>query len=755
MRLIFTLCFFLLLDYVFPQGTAIVTGRITDSETKKALAGATVYTDKNTGVISDKKGNYYIQLRGEKTTLYFRYIGYTPVSQTVDLAPGDTVTLDIFLEFNINLLNEIVISAGKFEQKLSDVTVSMEVLKPRKIVSTNTTSMEMILDQMPGIDILDGQPNIRGGSGYSYGAGSRVLVLVDDLPVLSADAGDVKWNFIPVENISRVEIIKGASSVLYGSSALNGVINIRTAFPQVEPETSITGFCGLYMNPAREEIVWWDKQPLFYGTHFLHSRKINNLDLVIGGNLFKDPGYRELEYDRWGRGNVNLKYSDRKIKGLAYGVNTNIMFQDKSDFLIWQNADSGAYKQNPDAISELSGFRLKIDPYISYYNPKGDTHSLKTRFFRIRNKFLTTTDKDNFSSLFYAEYKFQKKFRQNFNWTIGISGTYSSINANLFGDHNSSNLAVYSQIDCKIIEKLKISFGMRWEGFKLDHSTSSSIPILRTGLNYQIGKYSYLRASFGQGYRYPSVAEKFTATQVGSLNIFPNSDLKSETGWSTEIGLKQGIRISDWNGYFDIAGFWTEYQDMIEFTFGVYAPDSVPYPTLEHVGFKSLNIGNARIRGAEITLTGTGKLFGLETDILAGYTYLDATDLTYETSDTTNISGSDFLKYRYRHSVKGDIEFKYKNVSFGLTVIYHSLMENIDRVFLDPLTGSMILPGFAKYWEENNTGYIVFDNRISYQFNDYAKLSIVTRNIFNREYMGRPGDIRPPRNITLQLSVNF
>lgn len=755
MRLMLILCFYSLLGHTFAQDPAIVTGKITDSKTRESLAGATIYVDKNTGVTSDKKGNYLIRVDGKQITLHFQYIGYIPTSKSFDVSPGDTITLNISLEFNINVLNEIVVSAGKFEQKLSDVTVSMEVIKPGRIISTNATSMEMIINQIPGIDILDGQPNIRGGSGYSYGAGSRVLVLVDDLPILSPDAGDVKWNFLPVENISQVEIIKGASSVLYGSSALSGVINIRTAFPQVEPKTNITGFSSIYMNPNRKELVWWDNPPMIHGTHFLHTRKIKNLDMVIGGNLFKDPGYRELEYDRWGRGNINLKYFDKKVNGLVYGVNTNIMFQDKSDFLIWQNADSGAYRQNPEGVSELSGFRMKLDPYISYYNNKGGNHSLKTRFFRIRNKFIEATDKDNSSSLYYAEYKYQKKFNNNLNWTIGVSGMYSSITANLYGNHNSSNLAVFSQVDHKIFKKLKISVGMRMEAFKLDDSTTSSKPILRTGLNYQIGKYSYLRASFGQGYRFPSVAEKFTATQVGALNIFPNPDLESETGWNAEIGLKQGIRIGDWKGYVDIAGFWTEYQDMIEFTFGVYKPDSVPYPTFEHVGFKSLNIGEARIRGIEISLNGTGKLLGVQTDILAGYNYLHAVDLSYDYSDTTGVQGSDFLKYRYRHSVKGDIEFTYKKVSFGLTLIYHSFMENIDQVFLDPLAGSMILPGFADYWKENNKGYVVFDNRLSYQFNNHSKLAFITKNIFNKEYMARPGDIRPPRNITLQLSVNF
>ena len=89
--------------------------------------------------------------------------------------------------------------------------------------------MDRIIDQVPGVNVVDGQANIRGGSGFSVGAGSRVLVLVDDLPMLAADAGDAKWSFLPTENLAQIEIIKGASSVTYGSSALSGSINIRTA----------------------------------------------------------------------------------------------------------------------------------------------------------------------------------------------------------------------------------------------------------------------------------------------------------------------------------------------------------------------------------------------------------------------------------------------------------------------------------------------------------------------------------------------
>jgi len=99
-------------------------------------------------------------------------------------------------------LNPAVISAALFSQKLSRVSVSMSVIKPDFIESRNTRNMASVINQIPGIDVLDGQASIRGGGGYSYGAGSRVLMLLDGLPLITADADEIKWNFLPIENYS-------------------------------------------------------------------------------------------------------------------------------------------------------------------------------------------------------------------------------------------------------------------------------------------------------------------------------------------------------------------------------------------------------------------------------------------------------------------------------------------------------------------------------------------------------------------------
>ena len=138
---------------------------------------------------------------------------------------------------------------------LNEVTVSMEVLKPSLIENKSLQSIENAVDQVPGVNVIDGQANIRGGAGFSYGAGSRVLVMVDEMPMLTADAGDVKWTFLPVENCEQIEVIKGASSALFGSSAINGVINFRTAYAKDEPETKINFYGGVYDKPRRKEMV--------------------------------------------------------------------------------------------------------------------------------------------------------------------------------------------------------------------------------------------------------------------------------------------------------------------------------------------------------------------------------------------------------------------------------------------------------------------------------------------------------------------
>lgn len=740
---------FFSVNQLFSQ-KAILQGQVSDSATSKSLPGVNVIADSVTGVSTDVNGKFLLELKPGKYKLVFSFVGYKTEVRTITLSGDDEIELNVLLKSESVELDMAVITAGKYEQRLSDVTVSVGVMKPAFLENINTVNIGVTMNYMPGVDVLDGQASIRGGSGYSYGTGSRVLVLVDNLPMLSPAESEAKWNFIPVENIEQVEVLKGASSALYGSSALNGVINFRTTYPKLEPQTVINLYGGFYDKPKREEMAWWwESHPIFTGASFSHSQKFNDVDFVVGANGYINPGYRGDNFDEQVRVNAKVRHRPKRIEGFSYGLNTSLQWQHRSDFFIWIDADSGAYLQNPSGVSPNHGIRFNVDPFVNYFDKNNNKHSLWTRFYRNTNNFGDDPDKNNASNLYYGEYQFQKVFKNNLNWTIGLSGMYGETNAQLYGDHYNSTISIYTQLDYKFFKRLAASLGLRWERYTMDARDKESGTVVRAGLNYQAAKATFIRASFGQGYRFPSIAEKYTATRLGSINIIPNPDLESETGWSTEVGLRQGFKISEWTGFLDVAVFWTKYENMIEFTFGVYKPDSADFPTLDDVGFKSINIGNARISGVEIDITGNGSFGKVPVNLFIGYTYMDPVDLS---SDTLS---NDILKYRYRHSFKGDVEFNFSRFSMGLSFIYRSFMERIDEAFEEEIFGQEIFPGMKEYREKNNMGKVILDFRISYLFAPSTRLSLIAKNIFNEEYMGRPGDIHPPRNITLQFLLKL
>lgn len=750
LKLFVPLISFTILSGMLCAQHSTLKGRVTDKATGESLPGVNIIADTNTGGTTDKDGFFEMPLREGKYLLRFKYIGYKDHEVDIHVDGKETMIMNIALSPLSIELNAAVVTASRYQQRLSDVTVSMEVIPAAFIESVNTRYLDQTISMVQGVDIIDGQANIRGGSGYTYGAGSRVLVLMDGLPILSGGVGDVKWNALPVENIKNIEIIKGASSALYGTSALNGVINLISASPGIAPSTKVELSAGIYMKPGREEMAWfWDHNPLLGNFKFSHLRKAGQFDVMLGGNVFYDEGYREDNDMQSIRVDAGFRFNPKNADRLTLGLNSNFQIQSFTDFLIWKDADSGAYMQNPQAITPMHGVRLNIDPHLACYDKTGGKHSLKTRYYRVSNEFDDNPDKNNNADQYYGEYQYQKKFFKHLNLSAGAVMSYTKGTTQLYGNHYGSTQALYAQLDHMFFNRLSFSLGLRWERYTLDKSDDESRPVFRTGINYKAAKLTFFRASYGQGYRYPSMAEKYTSTDLGGLKIFPNENLKPETGWSAEIGVKQGFVFNEWSGFVDVAGFWMEYDNMIEFVFDVYVP---PNQTagIDDLGFKSLNTGKARINGAELTINLNGTIGQFLTAFTGGYTYMNPLDLSNDNSGTDQI-----LKYRYRHSAKGDIALTYKLWDAGINAQYRSFIERIDPAFEEAIFGQYFFPGLKQYRQENNQGAILFDLRLGWQISPSSKISFHVNNLFNKEYMGRPGDIHAPRNFIVRYLLKI
>ena len=771
---------------------------VLDAQTNARIEDASI-TIKGSTPIQSQNGFFSFTTASLPIQLLIKAPFY--ISDTIILQEVPSTLLKVVLQAQIQDQKTVVVSAGKRRQAIEDIPVSMEIIRPQLIDNKGITDLEQAVDQTPGVYTMDGQVSIRGGSGFAYGTGSRVLLLWNGMPLLSGYAGDTQWNAIPMEQASQVEVMKGAASVLYGSGALNGIIALAEKEPTLTPVTKVKVQYGLYGAPRRSSLKWWTTPPMNQQLEVFHSALKKRFGYTLSTTGFHNDGYRlgESEFRSRVSGTIYAKaILDKRLKaGLGY----NFQVQKTGNFLIWQNDSLGytpsGYGDTTSGVSTVSynfGQRLFLDPYAKFIDKNNNLHQLKTRLYWVSNENLSNSSQSNAATISYADYTFQHKFGQGSTLSTGITAIQNVVNSELFGNHNSQNYAAYSQLEYHK-NKLDLSAGVRLEYFEMDGNKPDSqfqlpgkdslfvpvYPVLRTGLHYALKPFTHLRASFGQGIRYPSVAERFTQTSVGALNIFPNPELRPEIGWAGEIGIKQGFKIGNWKAMIDAALFLNQYSNMMEFSFIYYNPitqqplnplnpspedieflTSGQYNISDWVGFQAQNAEKARISGLDLSFNSAGQLGNVELVSLIGYTYMNPISLNSTPQYIANFSDTttNMLKYRFKHLAKADIEATYQKISFGASMRYNSFMRNIDRVFEDDLDPSLtsevyILPGLKAYRQKFNGGNLVFDARFAYLLKEQYRISFIVNNLLNAEVTSRPGDIQAPRLFMLQLQAKF
>lgn len=796
---------------IFSQAQeGVLKGTVTDEDGEPIVGSSVIFKkDVTIGTLSDFDGKYQLILPVGEVKIVCRFTSMVSDTFYVQIEPDQTTIRDIQLKPFVKEFEGVDVKVGKFDKPLEDQTVSMEIIRPGLIENKNTRSIETALDQTPGLNILDGEPQIRGGSGFTFGVGSKVAVIVDDMPMLSGDAGRPEWGFIPVENIHQVEVIKGASSVLSGSSALSGAIHIRTAYPKAKPLTKVNVYSGFYSAPSIEGSKWWSNSPLITGSNFLHSRQIKNLDVVLGANVNYDHGYigppvtdslvfadtlsaftEEQMASKRARFNFNLRYRSKKIRGLNYGINGNVMYSESNLSFAWLNDSSGLYRAYPGAVFLQDQFIFNIDPFVNLITATNGKHHLRGRVLHSDNNNFRRSSLDTLNlnpkiefqssrfTTYYTDYMFQKSYPnlKDLDFVGGLTFTKTDSYADLYaggGDPTNylMNLSAYSQIEKKVANTLNLSVGGRMEYFQLNDTVTALKPIFRAGASIKLYQETYLRGSYGQGFRFPTITERYIRTGIGNFGVFPNELLKPESSWNGEVGIKQGLKIGGIYSYLDIAGFWQEYENTIEYLFGFWGDltsGETPY------GFKFLNTGHSRVLGIDVSFSGKAK-FGKKVSMIfmTGYNYIvpktlepdyiyaaDQLGRDYSYNSTSLDSASQILKYRFLHNVKGDIELNIMDkFSVGFSVKYFSKIVNMDGVieeFENSTTGPFMQNiRYMDYFADHRFGNWIFDARFSYNISDKHKIAVIGANILNRSYSLRPLKIEPPRSIMLQYTFKL
>ncbi|MBM2841900.1 MAG: TonB-dependent receptor plug, partial [Bacteroidetes bacterium] len=222
--------------------TGAIKGTVRSRSTGEALPGVSVFLQGTLrGMATTMNGEFHFQdLKAGTYGLAFSLVGYQRETRAeVIVREGETVELEIQMT-SVPIQSEpIIVTANKREQSAQDVSVSVSTMDAASIARRNIITLDDALRYIPGVNLTEYQVNVRGSSGYSRGAGSRVLLLVDGIPFITGDTGELNFETLPVGQVERVEVVKGAGSALYGSSALGGVINVITKRIPEQPETRI------------------------------------------------------------------------------------------------------------------------------------------------------------------------------------------------------------------------------------------------------------------------------------------------------------------------------------------------------------------------------------------------------------------------------------------------------------------------------------------------------------------------------------
>ena len=220
-----------------------VSGCITD-EKGETLPYANILVKGTThGTASDLDGNYRLVIpKPGEYRLLIKYAGFAPFEQRIFLS-GDT-TINFRLKEDALNLNEVTVTATRTPKLLKDAPVITRVITATDIKKLNAvTVQDLLATELPGMEFtrqMDGQIaiNMQGMSG------KYVLFLIDGERMAGETLNNVDYNRLNADHIERIEIVKGAASALYGSSAIGGVVNIITKEPSKPLEVNVNGYYG-------------------------------------------------------------------------------------------------------------------------------------------------------------------------------------------------------------------------------------------------------------------------------------------------------------------------------------------------------------------------------------------------------------------------------------------------------------------------------------------------------------------------------
>ena len=538
------------------------------------------------------------------------------------LLAGSLATSVLASEPPTNALEEIVVTASRFRERVFDSHASLSVLDASVLNRSTAYALADVMRDVPGVQVTDsGQAGlkrirIRGEESR------RSAILINSMEVTDHYEVGTPLTLHP-SMVDRIEVIRGSGSVLYGSRALSGVVNFFTRKGGVEPQQATvsggydsatqgySGFASLFGNVDGFEYR------LAYAESDFDER--NTPQGEIENTSFENDSVYLYAGRSFGGHRLEYNYED-------YNSSADVFVEEEvrtsfplTDFYIEtprrdRERHSLVYRYEAAALQwidslQLSGFYQESDREFytrtetiwyerditsdSVLDTSGGLLQLDSQRFEDHHLILGLQ--------YLGDEVDQTRFVDTYSWTPTTTSGIEQID----DEAKIETWALFVQDEWSASERMTITAGLRqyMVDSELEHSTRDSLQpgnlddddelIGALGLVYELADDVHLRANLAQGYVYPSLMQLATGAYAGSRFVNPNAELEPETSTNYELGL----RLQRRNWVVDGAAFYSESDDYIH-----HLPCSAADECPGSRDRKYQNVGESRAHGLELYL---------------------------------------------------------------------------------------------------------------------------------------------------------
>ncbi len=760
-----TYLLFLLINFLGVGAYSQVTikGNVADESNGNVLPGASVIIhDLNLTTTTDKNGNYtFSNIQAGTYIINVSFVGYRDISQYVIIAQG--VYKQNFLLYPKSVeMDSVIVTATLTDKNINDIPASVGVVTHEQLQSLPCISVDEYLSSIAGIN--DARPYgifNQSGNVTMRGLNRNVytLLLIDGIPASVVDGGATNWNRIDPDNIERIEVIKGPNSSLYGSNAMDGVINIITKHPAKPFTGDVSAFYGTYNT--------------YGGNINLSGSTIKNdkgFYWLADGFIRRSDGY-VLQPDSTAdstSAKTYLKDNDASLRaGYSFNKNNNLELQaDLSNETL--GVGKKIYESDGSYDNTLYQFwqahyhglvgklRISASAFYKIEYDYSQRESIKqSGAYTLFNNHTTSSDEGIWCNA-SLPIKANQLITFGFDSKLGKT-TYADIyrtstdTVNYKGNLNYYGLFVQDDIDI-FKDRLKAIAGLRYDLVNFYNAnfyiadpsgfTSYMLPYLqplskktwdalspKAGLLYKITGNTSAYINVSRGFRSATLNDLCQTGDVNKGFKIANPNLQPEYLNNIETGAMIQLKKLD----IEPTLFYSIGQD---FQYFLGTGDSLyTTKTKEEAVIERENIKKVEIYGAELSVNYT---VNNHISLFATYAYNHSQIKKVDTSiiNSAELTGK-ILTNVPMHNTYSGVEYKSKLFALSLTYRYTS----------------------SNWYDDENTvkiaGYSLFDAKISKTFYNKLRLSVTVQNILNTMYLDNKGQRPPGRFIIAELRYNF